>query len=83
MIIQLNFDKTKLKTLVGLIRWMKSNGIITSFKIEKSELEEEEESDYEISDEEADEILTAFEDVEAGNYVTHEELLKSLNSKNG
>ena len=74
MTLKLNFDKAKQKKLIALIEWLQEVGLVTSFKIEEG-IEDE------ISDEEADEILTALEDVESGNYLTHEEVLKNL--KNG
>lgn len=76
MRVQLNFEKTKLKKIVSLIEWLQEAGMITSFKIGESQ-----EDDFDISDKEADEILRALSQAEAGDFVSHDDVLKNL--KNG
>ena len=78
MRVQLNFEKTKLKKIISLIEWLQEAGMITSFKIDKSE---DVEGDFDISDEEADEILQSLAEAEDGDFISHEEVLKNL--KNG
>ena len=78
MKVQLNFEKTKLKKIISLIEWLQEAGMITSFKIDKTE---DLEGDFDISDEEADEMLQALAEAEEGDFISHEEVLKNL--KNG
>lgn len=77
MTLQLNFEKTKLKKLVTLIEWLKDTGMITSFKIEQSENEEE------LTDEELAELMKRIENYEQNpeSGIPLEEAKKRLTAK--